>query len=126
MYDAVGVYPMYLAVSNASGCSDTAWLDIIVNDYHTFFVPNAFTPNGNGTNDEFGPEFTNILSEGYDFFIFDRWGNMVFETTDISICWDGVYNGKKMNSAVFAYYLVATLNTGGDPVILKGNISLVR
>jgi gliding motility-associated-like protein len=59
------------------------------------------------------------------FQMFDRWGEMVFETTDNSLCWDGVYKGKQMNSAVFAYYLIATLDNG-EVVELKGNITLVR
>jgi gliding motility-associated-like protein len=116
LYDAVGVYPVYLAVSNASGCSDTAWLDIIVNDYHTFFVPNAFTPNGNGTNDEFGPEFTNILSEGYDFLIFDRWGNIVFETHNPYDKWNGKWQNKgdMVQQDVYVYKIAYLDNMYGE------------
>lgn len=116
LYDAVGVYPVYLAVSNASGCSDTAWLDIIVNDYHTFFVPNAFTPNGNGNNDEFGPEFTNILSEGYDFLIFDRWGNIVFETHNPTDKWNGKWQNKgdMVQQDVYVYKIAYLDNMYGE------------
>jgi gliding motility-associated-like protein len=116
LYDAVGVYPVYLAVSNAAGCTDTAWLDVIVNDFHTFFVPNAFTPNGNGTNDEFGPEFTNIISEGYDFFIFDRWGNMVFESHDPYKKWNGKWQnqGDMVQEDVYVYKIAYLDNMYGE------------
>lgn len=111
-YESVGTYPVYLAVSNSSGCTDTAWLDIIVNDYYTFYVPNAFTPNGNGNNDEFGPVFTNILSEGYKFYIFDRWGNIVFETDDPNTMWNGKWQNKGdlVQEDVYVYKIMFTDN----------------
>lgn len=116
MYDAVGVYPVYLAVMNASGCVDTAWLDLEVRDYHTFFIPNAFTPDGNGLNDEFGPVFTNILSERYDFYIFDRWGNIVFETHDPNKKWNGRWRneGDKVQTDVYVYKIAFIDNMYGE------------
>ena len=57
--------------------------------------------------------------------IYDRWGEKVFETSDLKECWDGVYKGQLMNTAVFVYYLKATLITG-DIVTRKGTISLAR
>ncbi len=126
LYDAVGVYSVYLAVSNASGCTDTAWLEITVNDYHTFFIPNAFTPNGNGTNDEFGPEFTNILSEGYDFFIFDRWGNIVYESHDPYKKWNGRWqnSGDKVQQDVYVYKIAYLDNMYGEHHVI-GSVTVL-
>ncbi|TAL58166.1 MAG: hypothetical protein EPN85_12200, partial [Bacteroidetes bacterium] len=64
------------------------------------------------------------------FTIYDRWGEKVFETTDQKICWDGTYKGNSdsyrgMNTAVFVYFLEATL-TSGEKINKKGNISLLR
>ncbi len=59
------------------------------------------------------------------FIIYDRWGEKVFETTDQKICWDGTYKGKLLNTAVFTYYMMATL-TSGEKINKKGNISLIR
>lgn len=126
LYDAVGVYPVYLAVSNASGCSDTMWMDIIVNDYHTFFVPNAFTPNSNGLNDEFGPVFTNILTEGFEFYIFDRWGNIVFHSTDPYKGWNGRWqnDGDKVQQDVYVYKIFYLDNMYGEHFVI-GSVTVL-
>jgi gliding motility-associated-like protein len=91
----------------------------------TIFVPNAFSPNGYNANNNLECVYGNCIAT-IDFSIFDRWGNRVFHTTDPSQnCWDGKYNGQLMNTAVFVYYLDATLNNG-DKVTQKGNITLIR
>jgi gliding motility-associated-like protein len=87
------------------------------------WVPTAFSPNGDGSNEQicvYGGCITSLT-----FQLFDRWGNMVFETNDNAICWDGIYKDKPMNTAVFAYYLYVILDNG-DVVEQKGNITLVR
>jgi gliding motility-associated-like protein len=87
------------------------------------FVPKAFSPNGDGQNDFeclYGRCLLNV-----DFSIYDRWGEKVFEATNISECWDGTYRGQPMNPAVFVYYLNATLLTG-ETITKKGNITLVK
>jgi gliding motility-associated-like protein len=83
------------------------------------FVPNVFSPNDDGHNDVFKPRGTNLF--GYQLRIYDRWGNKVFESDDIEEGWDGTFNGKLMNSAVFVYYILS-----GDEVVSKGNVTLVR
>ncbi len=87
------------------------------------FVPNAFSPDNDGENDlecVYGKCIQTLF-----FVIYDRWGEKVFETTDPKQCWDGTYKGKLMNTAVFVYYLKATLDTG-EEITKKGNISLLR
>jgi len=126
-YDQTGTFPVYLVVSNASGCSDTAWAEIIVNDYYTFYVPNAFTPNGNGNNDDFGPAFTNIIAEGFEFYVFDRWGNVVFETTDPYTRWNGKFQnkGEQVQEDVYVYKIMYTDNMLGEHQAI-GSVTLIR
>lgn len=126
-YDNVGTYPVSLIVSNSSGCADTAWLDIVVNDYYTFYVPNAFTPNGNGTNDEFGPVFTNILSDQYQFLIFDRWGNIVFESHNPGEMWNGRYQnkGEFVQEDVYVYKVQFMDNMFGEHHAI-GSVTVLR
>ena len=88
-----------------------------------FAPPNAFTPNMDKDNEQICI-YGNCIKE-IKFFIYDRWGEKVFETTDITQCWDGTYKGKPLNTAVFVYYLKATLTTG-EKIMKKGNVSLVR
>lgn len=126
-YDNIGTYQVFLIVENAAGCSDTAWGEIIVNDFYTFYVPNAFTPNGNGNNDAFGPSFTNIVSDQYNFYVFDRWGNIVFHTTDIYEKWDGTWQNKgdMVQQDVYVYKIQFTDNMGKDHETI-GSVTLIR
>lgn len=95
----------------------------ILNECGEMFVPSAFSPDGNGEND-MECVYGKCVEDVY-FVIYDRWGEKVFETNDISKCWDGRYRGKEMNTAVFVYYMKAKLTTG-DEVVKKGNITLVK
>jgi gliding motility-associated-like protein len=108
-------------VTNDSGCSSKAFVSIKVNC--DVFIPEAFSPNGDGKNDYLYVRGACIKE--MNFMIFDRWGNKVFETTDQNIPWDGKYIGKPLNPDTYFYYLAATL-LNGSAIEKKGNISLVR
>lgn len=83
------------------------------------FVPNVFSPNNDGQNDVFKPRGTEPFE--YELRIYDRWGNLVFSSTEFDVGWDGTMNGTAMNSAVFVYYILS-----GGTVMDKGNVTLVR
>jgi gliding motility-associated-like protein len=87
------------------------------------YVPNIFSPNGDGNNDILYAYGHGI--ETLSLIIYNRWGEKVFETTDILIGWDGTYNGNKLDPAVFVYYLKAELSNG-EIINQSGNISLVK
>jgi gliding motility-associated-like protein len=110
-----------LTVLNSNGCKAVA--TAIVKIFTGLYMPDAFTPNGDGVNDVFRipPKTTVTIRE---FSIYDRWGNRVFSTRNISEGWDGTFNGKKLNAGVFVYYISGT-NDKGD-VFLKGNVVLIR
>jgi gliding motility-associated-like protein len=87
------------------------------------FVPNTFTPNGDGENDVLFVR-SNDVDELY-FAVYNRWGQMVFETTDITVGWNGIYKGMKADPAVFAWYLRAKCFNGNE-LEKKGNTTLIR
>lgn len=87
------------------------------------FVPSAFTPNGDGKNDEI--QVHSGVITALEFAIFDRWGEKIFETTDYNESWDGTYNGKPLQPQVFVYYLKATC-INEEIYEEKGNITLIR
>lgn len=87
-------------------------------------VPNAFSPNGDGKNDVLCIS-QNICIRNFNLKIFDRWGSVLFETSDYSRCWDGTYNDKLLNSAGFIYVFNAEI-INGDTINQKGIISLIR
>jgi gliding motility-associated-like protein len=111
-------------VADTSGCKDSACVTITVElPCGEVFVPDAFSPNGDGHNDV-ECVYGKCIATLY-FVIYDRWGNKVFETNDQNQCWDGTYDGKLMNTGEFVYYLNYTLNSGSK-VSQKGNITLIR
>lgn len=116
----------HLIITDANGCSDTAqtFVDETAIDCDFFvYVPNAFTPNGDGNNDVF---FVNAKGvESLSVKIYNRWGNKVFEINDVNDVWDGTYKGKKQNTAVFVYVLEATF-LNGKTVTESGNVNLIR
>jgi gliding motility-associated-like protein len=87
------------------------------------FIPNAFSPDGDGFNDQLFVNGNNINE--LNLMVFNRWGQKVFETNDQSIGWDGSFNGQALAPDVYGYYLKCLCDDGGV-LILKGNITLLR
>jgi len=117
----------YVLAEDTNGCfaNDTVIVRVFRTPCSTggVFLPNAFTPNGDGKNDVLyvrGISITDVLLA-----IYDRWGQLMFETKDIKKGWDGTYGGKLLDSGVFGYYLKAFCE-GGEVVVREGNITLLR
>ena len=104
-------------------CADTLCRDIFILFESLIGVPNAFSPNGDGVNDVVKVEGKGIVT--LSFRIYNRWGEKVFETTDQSIGWNGIYKGTLQEMEVYTYALEATL-INGQTIPLKGNITLLR
>lgn len=88
-----------------------------------FFVPTAFSPNGDNNND-----LLHVIGAGikeFDLSVYDRWGELVFRTTEKNEGWDGTFKGSPLDAAVFVYYFSATMDDGSK-ITEKGNITLVR
>jgi gliding motility-associated-like protein len=92
---------VYTLTVDINGCIYSDSLQINVSQDHIYFVPNAFSPNGDGHNDLFMITAFNVRKLEYR--IFDRWGNLVFSGHDIKDSWDGTYKGKEANEAVYVY-----------------------
>ncbi len=118
----------YLMVTNTlSGvkCSDTASVSLIVKRCNRIYVPSAFTPDGDGLNDAFGVEgiFENI--EAFEMVIFNRWGEVVFKTTDINTKWTGDYKGSPAPVGVYSFIIKVTESLT-EPYKLTGTVTLIR
>ncbi|MGB0404344.1 MAG: gliding motility-associated C-terminal domain-containing protein, partial [Salibacteraceae bacterium] len=87
------------------------------------FIPNSFSPDGNGKNDIL--YFRGRYIDKLDFKIFNRWGEMVFETNDVNQGWDGSHKGKAAQADVYVYYVYATC-IDGQVFEKKGDITLLR
>lgn len=114
---------IYTVTLNNNGCEVSETILITVEFESTIYIPNVFSPNGDGINDIFFVQGRNI--ESLSFLIFDRWGEKVFETNNIEEGWNGRYRGKELNAAVFIYSVKAFFKDGsrttktGDVTILK-------
>lgn len=110
--------------TDANGCSGEATITIVVNPLcGNVYIPTIFSPNLDGSND-FECVMGNCIVE-LEFQIFNRWGEVVFQTTDPSVCWDGDYKGKPVNSGTFAYKAYVR-RLDGTTESYSGNITLVR
>lgn len=116
-----------VVISDSSGCSKQEQVTIYVFPSkcttQNVFVPNTFSPNGDGKNDVLYVR-SNALLEVY-FAVYDRWGELMFETTDINTGWDGTFKKIKSDPAVFAWYLKAKCYNG-EEIKRKGNVTLIR
>ncbi len=109
--------------TDSVGCVASDQITIYVDYEYVIYIPNIFSPNGDGKND-----ILYVRGKGIKtlyFAIYDRWGEKVFETTDLNNGWDGTFKGKPLNKAVFVYYVKATFVDNSE-VEQKGDITLIR
>jgi gliding motility-associated-like protein len=109
-------------VTNANGCKREACVEVQVRAESTLYIPNVFTPNGDGINDEFHIASYN-LSE-FDIKIFNRWGQLLFQTNDPLKGWDGSFRGQTV-AGVYVFTLKAKGNDGSE-YRKSGHITLIQ
>ncbi|HYG50903.1 MAG TPA: PKD domain-containing protein [Flavobacteriales bacterium] len=118
-----GTYTVTLIANNQYGCADTAIIEIYIHPEHTLYVPNAFTPNKNGTNDVFAAKGTNILE--FEMQIFNRWGELIFVSQNLENGWDGTHKGEIAKEDVYVYKI--RYKTIEDQILSKeGHVTLYR
>jgi len=122
----IGTYPVCLVAENSSGCMDTLCQDINVVADFSIYVPNAFSPNGNGDNDYFNAVLNGSAPEDFKMYIFDRWGALIFETDDYLGKWDGAYKGKISPQDVYVWKISYREEGSGKIELLSGHVSLIR
>jgi gliding motility-associated-like protein len=123
-YQAYGNYTITQIVVNEYGCPDTAQINVEVYPEHRFYVPNTFTPNGNGLNDVFMPAI--MGAEQYHFMVFDRWGMLIFESYDLNEGWDGRFKGEECQQDVYVWK-VDYLDIENRVSVTKiGHVNLIR
>jgi len=119
-----------VSVVDINGCSAEALEQVIVRKDYNVFIPNAFSPNGDGYNDVFMIFAGKEVKEVKAFMVFTRWGEPViqlygFQPNDPAYGWDGIFRGQQMNPAVFAYFAEIEM-VDGQVVVFKGDVALVR
>lgn len=105
------------------GCSSSDTVLVLVNYSKRIGVPSAFSPNGDGNNDVLFVKRQGIV--GMSFQVFNRYGELVFQSDDQRIGWDGTYKNRDENPGVFTWVLYFTFEDG-ELGMLKGNTTLIR
>jgi gliding motility-associated-like protein len=116
-------------VSDANDCTFTGTANILGSPtpcevvIPVVYLPSVFSPNGDGENDVLYVRGQGIAS--FELRIYDRWGEMVFQTTDLSSGWDGSFRGRKMDNGSFVYMLQVDFSNG-EQLKEKGSISIIK
>lgn len=122
-----GSYEVTLTATSPNGCTDIATRVVTVRENKIIYVPNTFTPDG----DEFNNVFAPVITAGYDtqnysFVIFNRWGETVFESHDVSKGWDGTYMGKLVQAGIYTWTIrIKSLNDDRYEVF-NGHLNMMR
>jgi len=127
--DVLGdTYEVCLTVTDIWGCTDTQCQEIVVKDPLLVFLPNSFTPNGDGVNDFFYANLVGDDPSAYKMYVYDRWGGKVFESTDRYNVWNGTYmnrSGELLPEGVYAWRLLTRLDGGGRKEYM-GHVTLLK
>ena len=123
-----GSYRVQLIAIHENGCSDTTQNTITVGVANDFFIPNIFTPNGDGANDVFLPEGIEGILGQYTLDVYDRWGSFVFQSSEQSLGWDGTQYGSANKTAQDGVYIyvIRFITEEGNEKIVKGSVTLIR
>ncbi|MBK9639520.1 MAG: PKD domain-containing protein [Bacteroidetes bacterium] len=122
-YKNPGIYSVQLIVESEFGCLDTAWDVIDIKKDYAIWIPNAFTPNGDGYNEIFtvkGFGFSHYTMQ-----IFNRWGALIFTSNEVIKGWDGTHQGEEAKQDVYVYK-VDIKDDLGNPHTYTGRVSIVR
>ena len=122
-YETAGTYTVTLIATNEMGCVDTIAKPMTILNEYWFYAPNAFTPDGNELNNSYSVSVIGALA--FDFKIFNRWGELIFESKDPDFAWDGTFNGNYIQDGVLVYNAVV-VDENGETHEYTGHISLLR
>jgi gliding motility-associated-like protein len=110
-YETVGIFDVMLTIRNDHGCTDSVIKQAIVIDRPTIYIPNCFSPNGDGLNDYFSVVATNITD--FTLYLYDRWGELVYTSHNTGDKWNGKYNGNLIPVGIYNYVIFYKEDYGG-------------
>jgi len=122
-----GIYTVSLIAFSEDGCSDTTQHTVRGEEGLIFYIPNTFTPQGDGFNETFRP----ILTSGFDFIdysfsVIDRWGKIIFETNDIYRGWDGLHTNSITQNNSYTWRIELTAKRNNQRKVYTGHVNLIR
>jgi len=121
-----GSYDITLTAYTDAGCSHDTTFTLIINGIFTLYVPNAFSPNGDGFNDDFMALGDMIDPDVFEFRIFNRWGELIWQTNDFLNSWDGTWNGTEVPIGVYDWKIKAKDLYTDEVHELRGSVTVVK
>ena len=120
-------YDVWMVATSEFGCKDSTNLQILVFQELLYYVPTAFTPNDDGNNPLFEPIFAaGFNPDDYKFQVFNRWGQLLFESNNHQIGWDGTYNGKLVQDGTYLYKIEFGIERSTERKTITGHFSLLK
>jgi len=126
--NTAGTYTVSLYVENINGCSDYITFDMHIYETLALYIPNSFTPNDDGLNDLFKAYASNDQLKDFRMRVFDRFGELVFESEDINEGWNGGFVGSTyfVQNDVYVYHVEVTSTITQEKLEYKGHITIIR
>ena len=123
-----GTYPVTLTVTDPYGCQSTVTIDVIISELFNLWIPTAFTPNQDGINDVWFMQGTDIDPNKFEVHIFNRWGQVIYHSTDINDPWVGDVNNGEYYApdGVYTYRIVAHSLATDERQEFTGNLTIMR
>jgi gliding motility-associated-like protein len=118
-------FPVRYTITDEWGCQQTAQKNIFIYSSCTVFLPNAFTPNGDGINDVFRP-LNAVKADGLEFLVYNRWGQLLFKTDNWKQGWNGKLKGQLQPSGVYVWMIRYINRDTQQKMEQKGTVTLIR
>jgi gliding motility-associated-like protein len=125
-YDTPGTYPVILYVENAFGCFDTIRKDVNVISDIILYAPNTFTPDDDEFNQTWKFYISGIDIYDFDLFIYNRWGEVIWESHDPNVGWDGTYAGKIVQEGTYNWVMRVADAFNDDQYTFEGHINVIK
>jgi len=124
--DVVEQYPITLVVTNERGCTDTTTLYAQIVEAINFFAPTAFTPDDNEYNQYWKPVILGIDIYDYEMYVYNRWGEVVWESHDPSVGWDGTYHGRVIANDTYIWKATVKNPYKDERINFNGHVSILK
>ena len=122
-----GSYVVQLIATSPLGCADTTYLPIRVTEEEIFYVPNAFTPDGDNFNEYFRAVFTSGFDPyDYTMLIFNRWGEIIWESHNYDVGWDGRYGGQIVQDGTYTWKIEVKTTATDERRVYTGHVNVIR
>jgi gliding motility-associated-like protein len=122
----IGQYLITLTVQNSLGCSDSSSVVLIVNPDVLTYIPNAFTPGDDEFNSSWKFYLSGVDEQDFSIYIFNRWGQMIWECHDINGQWDGSYNGYYVPDGTYVWRSQFKVLNSSEKRIIMGYVTIIR